>query len=194
MTPHIMTFTGKLVNPLDVKTEELDIVDIAHALSNINRFNGHVRLPINVAQHSVFVAQLVSKPHRKQALLHDASEAYLGDITKWLKAAPEFAAYREAEDRLQRLIFRTFGCAEELASEVEDADVLMVRHEAEQGFGNLWRPPSDKYGLVTELERKRIGFWTPWGHSSSEARFLMRWTTLTREQRRLSERPDEAQG
>src|SRR5580765_2644929 len=86
MKPLILTFSGKHVNPLNLRPEDIDIVDIAHALACCNRFAGHCRRPINVAQHSVYVSRLCDDTgFERQALLHDASEAYLGDITKWLK-------------------------------------------------------------------------------------------------------------
>lgn len=178
MKPLMLTYGGKSVNPLDISVEDIDIEDIAHALANVNRFGGHVARPINVAQHSVYVSRL-SGPDpvaRLQGLLHDASEAYLGDVIKWLKATPEFAAYRRAEDELQRRIFVTFGLPEELLPEVDRADQLIVRLEGEHGFGReVWRQWSEhfpKYPVLNSEERKEIGPWAPWTWQQSQDVFM----------------------
>src|SRR4051812_2148358 len=100
MAPLILTYTGKHVNPFDLKPDDICIEDIAHALALCNRFAGHTKRPMSVAQHSVYVSRLCPN-YRLAGLLHDASEAYLGDVTKWVKSTHEFEAYREAEDRIQ---------------------------------------------------------------------------------------------
>jgi hypothetical protein len=79
----IVTYSGQTVNLLDAKAESVNITDIAHALSHINRWNGHAASPYSVAAHSMGVAKHFVDPVEKlAALLHDAHEAYLGDITK----------------------------------------------------------------------------------------------------------------
>lgn len=87
---YIHTWTGKEFNFLDVKTEDICIEDIAHALSLQCRFNGHIGEFYSVAEHSMMVADLVAEETEDPtviltALLHDASEAYLGDIVSPLK-------------------------------------------------------------------------------------------------------------
>jgi len=86
------TFTKKTINlhAPDVTTIEME--DIAHGLSNICRFGGQTAEFYSVAQHSVLVWHLIgmgidkdSIYLKKLALLHDASEAYLGDVVKPLK-------------------------------------------------------------------------------------------------------------
>lgn len=171
MTPVIRTYTGRMVNPLDLRPEDICIEDIAHALALCNRFAGHTKFPINVAQHSLFVAHLCPD-HYQQALLHDASEAYLGDVTKWLKRTPTMAGYREAEDRAQRVICSVFGIPHELPHEVEEADRLMVHYEGKMGFGEDFLIDHPHYPPLTEDDIKRIGHWTPLSWESSEAYFL----------------------
>jgi hypothetical protein len=85
MTPHVLTRSGMLV-PLNQPTaDHIRLGDIAHALARIPRFNGHTVEPWSVADHSRLVARLLpddaSPTLRLAALLHDAHEAYLGDIT-----------------------------------------------------------------------------------------------------------------
>jgi hypothetical protein len=82
--------------------EEIDVEDIAHALSHTCRFAGHVPVYYSVAQHSVLVSELIEG--RRAALwglLHDASEAYLHDLTRPLKRAIEGTP--ESSDRLRYL-------------------------------------------------------------------------------------------
>lgn len=126
------TYTGRIVNPLDLRPQDIDIVDIAHALSNICRFGGHVRSFYSVAEHSIWVAELVKRyaPHLElHALLHDASEAYLCDFPRPLKYLPEFEIYRVKEKVTQDAIQAHFGLPEGILPEVKDADNAMLVRE-----------------------------------------------------------------
>ena len=196
MPASIYTYTGKQVNPLDLRPEDVCIEDIAHHLACCNRFAGACRVPISVAQHSVYAAQLCwETPHALQALLHDAAESYLGDITKWLKGTPEMAGYRAAEDKAQRLIYRVFGCAEEDAPEVKEADRLLVRYEMWRSWGEGYTVALNQperaadYPDLTDEEKARIGHWTPWDWRVSEWKFLSTYRALTRSNNRASNLP-----
>jgi 5'-deoxynucleotidase YfbR-like HD superfamily hydrolase len=97
--PWIQTYTGQAFDLLDPRPEQIDPLDIAHALSQICRFTGHVRVFYSVAQHSCLVAEIVQDLCKGaygavcpdvgslQALLHDAPEAYIGDVSTPLKRA-----------------------------------------------------------------------------------------------------------
>lgn len=170
----INTFSGRKVNPLNLQPEDIDIFDIAHSLACTNRFAGHTMRPISVAQHSVYVSYLCPG-QALQALLHDASEAYLGDITKWLKATPAFEAYRQAEERVQRLVFERYGCDVEQHPNVEEADRLMVRFEFEQSFPPFAKIDHPNYPPISDAEHKRIGPWTAWDWRHAEKMFLARF-------------------
>lgn len=97
------TFSGAEFDPYEPTADVIDIRDIAAALSNINRFIGHTEYPYSVAQHSVLVARMVPAPVLTPptltlaALLHDAHEAYLGDMSAPLKAGPVGDAIRPLE-------------------------------------------------------------------------------------------------
>jgi 5'-deoxynucleotidase YfbR-like HD superfamily hydrolase len=120
----IATIDGQLVNPFTVTaTDGVFRVDtIAHALSNLCRYNGHTERFYSVAEHCLLV-QLVVDVHATglgltpeqrailsfEALVHDAVEAYLGDIPAPFKKMPEFAAYRQAEARLSKELRKWFG-------------------------------------------------------------------------------------
>lgn len=85
MTPHVQTLGGTMV-PLDnPQPHHIHLAEIAHSLSRLPRFNGHTLRPWSVAQHSLLVLDLLGTDEppelRLAALLHDAHEAYLGDIT-----------------------------------------------------------------------------------------------------------------
>lgn len=118
----IQTFTGKAFYPLDPDPDDINIIDIAHALSNICRFTGHCTKFYSVAQHSVYVSNVVPEHLALEGLLHDASEAYLCDIARPLKRMSEMKAYIDADEKLTRVIAKKFKIDHELASEIKDAD------------------------------------------------------------------------
>lgn len=115
MNEWILTYTGKKFFPLNPKIEDICIEDIAHALSNMCRFTGHCKEFYSVAQHSVFVAGhirwfgLGDRHQQLAGLLHDASEAYLCDIARPIKWSPDFYLYRNAERKLQAIIYKHFN-------------------------------------------------------------------------------------
>ncbi len=175
MQPHIRTFTGREINPLELRYEDVVIEDIAHALALCNRFAGHTKQPISVAQHSVYVCRLIEHHgavYAMQGLLHDASEAYLGDITKWLKETPEFSFYRVVETFVQHTIYRRFGLPIDLLPEIEIADRVMARFEGMKGFGNGFKIDHPNYPDLTSKEIEQIGKWSPWSWKSAEEIFL----------------------
>lgn len=177
MEPWIRTATGRNVNPLQLRPEDIHIEDIAHSLACINRFNGHTQKPINVAQHSVYVARYCEEVTSAdtislQGLLHDGAEAYIGDITKWVKSVPQMSFFRELEDCIQSLIFRKFGCALALHPVVEDADRVMVRYEGSRGFPDPFIIDHPNYPPLTETQLARIGKWGHWKWRESKELFL----------------------
>lgn len=103
------TSSGGKFWPLDPRVEDFNIGDIAHHLSMICRYGGAVQSFYSVAEHSILVSHYVPPEYAKEALLHDASEAYVGDLIRPLKHQPEMAAFREAEDRIYPLVMEAFG-------------------------------------------------------------------------------------
>ena len=126
----IGTFSGMRFWPLEPDPEKVCIEDIAHALSCQCRFGGHSSRFYSVAEHSIRVSKLCAPEDALWGLLHDASEAYLVDLPRPLKELPEFAAYREAESRLQRVIVVSFGLSPEQPASVTEADDTMLWIEA----------------------------------------------------------------
>lgn len=127
------TSSGRLINLADPDPKNLDIYDIAHALSQICRFGGHARPFYSVAQHSVLVANLVPKECRQYALLHDAAEAYVGDVIKPLKIILG-AAYSRIEKNFEYAIMVRFQPVhnEAIANFTKAADLqaLHMEHQA----------------------------------------------------------------
>jgi hypothetical protein len=128
----IQTYSGGRFYPHAPRASDVRIDDIAHALSNMCRFTGHCSHFYSVAQHSVLVAGAVAKPYRLQALLHDASEAYLVDIPRPLKRLPQFAGYLAMEAATQAAIYEAFGIEPDEASNqaVDFADKVLLATEA----------------------------------------------------------------
>ena len=108
--PVMLTCSGRYISPLFPHDWEPDIDEIAHALSNLCRFTGHTTSFYSVAEHSCRVADLLPEGLKLSGLLHDASEAYLGDLASPLKHHPFFGeAHRSAERALMTRIEETFG-------------------------------------------------------------------------------------
>lgn len=111
MSDYITTYTKKHFTPLEPVAEDIDIIDIAHALSLMVRANGHFPEFYSVAQHSLHCAAEAAARKADPrmvmlCLLHDASEAYIADVTRPLKK--NMSDYRAAEEKLQSAIYKKF--------------------------------------------------------------------------------------
>ena len=103
----IETRSGKRVSVENPQPDQFDIKDIAYALSNTCRFNGHCAGFYSVAEHSVAVALRLPDELRLAGLLHDATEAYLGDIPSPIKQfLPD---YKVIEERFEIAIEDAFN-------------------------------------------------------------------------------------
>lgn len=123
----IQTLSGKQFDYINSTIDDIDVEDIAGALSNICRFAGHLPEFYSVAQHSVLCSQIVSPEFAFEALMHDAAEAYCQDIPAPLKALlPE---YRQIEKRTEQLIRLKFDLPLEESSVVKYADLAMLATE-----------------------------------------------------------------
>lgn len=142
--PQLSTIS-RWYDPLDLKPGDVDERDLAVSLSHLCRFNGHIDKFYSVAQHSIAVARLVEvrggdSPTVLQALLHDASEAYLcGDIPGPLKRSISFytdhirdMSIRDLEWDMRVVIHQALGCeppTEEREEMVHKADRDMLKVE-----------------------------------------------------------------
>ncbi len=107
MMPVIQTHTNRAFNFVDPKPHQVCIEDIAHALSHLGRYTGHSRFFYSVAQHSVLVSYLAPKAFAFEALMHDATEAYIGDISSPLKQL--LLDYKRIEARCDKVVRERFG-------------------------------------------------------------------------------------
>lgn len=151
------TYSGKKIDLLNPDSSQICIKDIARALSKVCRFNGHVNVPYSVAEHSMWVAELVPKHLKLEALLHDASEAYICDIPTPMKNLLG-DTYRQVEHRLQAAIGKATGCdgLELLHPLTKEADAVM---------------------LITERDYLRDGREHDWGHRELVLR-IPKWKPL----------------
>lgn len=104
----IGTYSGLRFYPQDPRPEDISIVDIACALAAMPRFGGHTGgQRYSVADHSMSCALRAPRGFKLDALMHDASEAYLMDLPRPLKRMlPDYAAM---ERRAQAVIALKFG-------------------------------------------------------------------------------------
>lgn len=125
----MQTFTGRHIYPLSTKPQDFVIEDIAHALSMICRFNGQSRVFYSVGEHSVLLAEFCEQKNYEPelslwALMHDAAEAYLGDVIRPIKQNAMFTgesdtgswsmSFHGVESLLITRIFEALGLTEHL--------------------------------------------------------------------------------
>ncbi len=124
----IPTFTGKLIDLRDPDAHSIDPIDIAVSLARKPRWNGHTELAYTVAEHSLAASHLVSADNALAALLHDAAEAYLGDVSRPLKLLLG-DVWRETEERFERAVARRFNLAYPWDQEVSLYDDALLAQE-----------------------------------------------------------------
>lgn len=114
------TRSGKKLDILNPQPDQIDILDIAAGLAYKPHFSGQTPKFFSIAQHSIMVTDAIFFDLKRIALLHDASEAYLGDIIKPLKVMlPEF---QRIEKNLMFVIFQKFNLDIDLLNDIKQAD------------------------------------------------------------------------
>lgn len=126
----ILTASGRYVDLVKPRAETILPIDIATGLSHICRFGGHTRTFYSVAQHCVLVSNLVPPPLALAGLLHDAAEAYVGDVVAPLKQ--HLRDYKPIEHRIEAVIAKKYGLAWPWPKEIKHADQRALRFEREQ--------------------------------------------------------------
>ncbi len=123
----IRTISGQYVNVFEPNPDTLLIEDIAHALSNQCRFGGHLPEFYSVAQHSLLCYEIAPDEFKYDALMHDASEAYLLDFPKPIKV--EMPQYNEVEHNLMMVLAKKFNFNYPKSPAVENVDVHLLNWE-----------------------------------------------------------------
>jgi hypothetical protein len=155
---YIHLASGGKINLADPQPGDIRVYDIACSLAKLCRFNGHCRKFYSVAEHSIHCSTLVEKlggtiEQQRHAVLHDAVEAYLGDVTSPLKSlVPQ---YEELEAKFQSLIYQVFGLNPANDDVVVAADQAMLAYEQRQLFNDC-----ETY-VVDEADVVYVRCWTP---------------------------------
>lgn len=127
--PTIMLASGHLFDFLDPHNSEFTIEDVAHGLSLICRYTGQCRAFYSVAEHSLLVSDIATD-YRYEALLHDAAEAFIGDVTRPLKQLlPE---YKRIETVVEDAVIERFGLDRNYRATVKAADLRVLAAEQVQ--------------------------------------------------------------
>lgn len=137
---YIQTLSGKKFSYQFATADDIDIEDIANALSNICRFAGHLPEFYSVAQHSVLTSLIVPAEFAFEALMHDAAEAYCQDMPAPLKAL--LPDYQRIETLVDDLIRQKYRINPEQAAVVKYADLVMLateRRDLDIDDGSVWQ-------------------------------------------------------
>ncbi|KQO98372.1 hypothetical protein [Leifsonia sp. Leaf264] len=170
----MQTYTGQRFTPMDPNPDHIHLEDIAHGLSLLCRFNGQIDSFYSVAEHSVLVSeQFTDRDTALYGLLHDGTEAYVGDMITPLKQF--FPEYKRVENKVADAIAARFGLTitPEIKAAVKEADTRILLTER-----NALMPRADRWeldDLVTQLP-VRIEGWAP---EVAERRFLDLFEYLT---------------
>ncbi|OKP79914.1 hypothetical protein BTE77_06520 [Ensifer adhaerens] len=168
----MQTWSARKFWPLDPRSEEVFIEDIAHSLSMQCRYAGHCRRFYSVAEHSVLMARWLLPTHGPEialwGLLHDASESYLVDVPRPVK--PSLVGYKEAEAKVMAAVCERFGLAADMPAAVHDADNRIIGDELVNLLPMAWHERyNDPLGVSLKC----------WYPEQAEDEFLATFEALT---------------
>jgi hypothetical protein len=170
--PTITLRSGAEFDLLDPWGSDFTLHDVAHGLAHICRYAGQCSGFYSVAEHSILVSE-VAAGCEMQALMHDAAEAFLGDVTRPLKQLlPE---YKKIEANVEAAIFARFGIEQSARSAVKAADLRVLAAEQQQimpAGTDAWAARSGVYPAPV-----KVRFLPP---ETACERFLWRYKSLSR--------------
>ena len=208
--PWFQTASGRVFYPYDPKVSEIFLSDIARALAMQCRFNGHCEAFYSIAEHSRWISLRLAPVEELDALeratsatgvsaykyqvglglyglLHDAAEAYVGDMVSPVKA--RLSAYRAVEDRVQAAIAARFGFASYEASGSVHLDCYPILKEADRRMlltekrdlrkGPLHKTPDEERAGLLPYEDLKLRGEAP---AAAEELFLARFQELWKRQ------------
>jgi hypothetical protein len=192
----ILTWSGKMLDLANPRPEDICLEDIASGLANTIRYRGALGVPLTVAQHSVLLSYWTgfTDEQRRFALLHDAAEAYLGDIPAPAHRLMEFREYFiHVCNRLFDVIgIKYLGYPEKTDprpyAAVYQADKALVAYEVATFGDSEWRQRAcfsqaawlELWGEVptlTEADEYAVGSYV-WGSDLARKLFLERAANL----------------
>lgn len=166
----VLVHSGRYVSLINPDPATIEIEDIAHALSNLCRYTGHVRDFYSVAQHSVGVSKIVPRQDMLAGLMHDATEAFVGDVARPLKdMLPE---YKTIERGIWKAIAKRFDMSPELPESVHHADLVMLATERRDLM-----PPNGDWDILKNVDPLST-FIVCVDPPSARSWFLKRWAQL----------------
>ncbi len=142
--PTITLASGRVFDFLDPHGSDFDIEDVAHGLAHVCRYAGQCRDFYSVAEHSLLVSDVVDE-YRFEALLHDAAEAFIGDVTRPLKQLlPE---YKRIEAMVEDAVAKRFALDHGYRGVVKAADLSVLAAEQAQ----VMAPGTDAWAKEADI-------------------------------------------
>ena len=168
---------GHYVDLLDPDPSTLEIESIASSLSKICRYGGHCKYFYSVAEHCVMCCKLAREDEQSQdfiraLLLHDASEAYLGDMVKPLKVA--LRDYQGVEANFEKIVSKAFNV--DLLGHhqtIKKYDLELLKIEKESLFDDI----QEEWDLLKGIQSRKLqlNYWSP---HQAEYEFLKAWNNV----------------
>lgn len=177
----IATYSGKEFDVYSPDLNDICIEDIAHALAYTGRYGGHTNYFYSVAQHCVLMTNHIQQQswydkvgHKwlaQWALLHDAAEAYVGDLPRPIKRAFPDNAFKNMENVVMSAIQEKFRLSGEEPALIKELDHNIVADEAMQLFQKMpsWVTWFTKVGIIID---------EAWSPDKAEMRFLAKYREL----------------
>jgi len=166
------TYTGRKFYPLDPREDEINIIDIAHALSMNCRYNGHTKKFYSVAEHCVLMTDYLPQELKLAGLLHDSAEAYMSDLIHPIKK--NMPKFYEIENRLLNRIYQRYNIEiiEDEWDFVKQIDFDIAGDEKEQAMNN---PNNIEWEIIGVGLGAKLKFWSP---ELAKVHFLLKFVEL----------------